>query len=435
MKRLVVLACFIVLSKAASPQNKSIEPLYPTYKGLVMCGYQGWFRAQGDAANRGWGHFGTRDKFDTVNVTIDLWPDVSEYDKTYPTSFIKDDGTPAEVFSSADKSTTDVHFRWMKEYGIDGVFMQRFYGYCHNADTRRIPDQILSNAFEASQNTDRAIAVMYDLSGLQPDKDDCSLIIEDWKHLCDDLKVRSFGEKQTYLHHNGKPLVAIWGLGFPDRPYNIRDIGIDRLIDFLKNDPDYGGCSVMLGVPAYFRELNADCLPDPFLHDLIRMADVVMPWMVGRFTLDVYGEMRFYASHVQKDIAWCEENNVDYTPCIYPGFSWYNLSNVEFGGIYPLEQIPRYKGRFMWSQVSTAIENGATMLYVAMFDEIDEATAIFKCTNEPPVNGAFITYENLPSDYYLKLTGTAGKMLRKEIPFSEELYKELQEVVPETDHK
>ena len=51
---------------------------------------------------------------------------------------------------------------------------------------------------------------------------------------------------------------------------------------------------------------------------------------------------------------------------------------------------------------------------VAMFDEVDEGTAIFKCTNDPPTaNGAkFVTYEGLPSDHYLRLTGLAGRVIR-----------------------
>ena len=92
------------------------------------------------------------------------------------------------------------------------------------------------------------------------------------------------------------------------------------------------------------------------------------------------------------------------------------------------------------------------MLYVAMFDEIDEGTAIYKCLrqNEVPSNeyssDYYVVYENgayrrsdepvsvseggwcktaseldvtfngiendLGSDYYLRLTGEAGKILK-----------------------
>jgi hypothetical protein len=55
------------------------------------------------------------------------------------------------------------------------------------------------------------------------------------------------------------------------------------------------------------------------------------------------------------------------------------------------------------------------MIYVAMFDEVDEGTAIFKCTNGPPVGAnRFLTYEGLPNDHYLWLTGEGGRLLRGE---------------------
>ena len=66
---------------------------------------------------------------------------------------------------------------------------------------------------------------------------------------------------------------------------------------------------------------------------------------------------------------------------------------------------------------------GAQMLYVAMFDEVDEGTAIFKCTNQPPAGPKvkFVTYEGLPSDHYLRLTGLAGKVIRGAAPATDDL--------------
>ena len=58
------------------------------------------------------------------------------------------------------------------------------------------------------------------------------------KFLVDELKVTSQPGTKTYLHHRGKPLVVIWGVGFPDRGYDIRNIALDELIDFFHNDPE-----------------------------------------------------------------------------------------------------------------------------------------------------------------------------------------------------
>ena len=67
----------------------------------------------------------------------------------------------------------------------------------------------------------------------------------------------------------------------------------------------------------------------------------------------------------------------DYLPVVFPGFSWHNM-HVARGESAPLNQIPRLKGEFLWSQAVADYQAGAKMLYVAMFDEIDEGTAIFQ---------------------------------------------------------
>jgi hypothetical protein len=62
-----------------------------------------------------------------------------------------------------------------------------------------------------------------------------------------------------------------------------------------------------------------------------------------------------------------------------------------------------------------ALEGVGCITDVAMFDELDEGTAIFKCTNDPPRGADFLTFDGLPTDHYLWLTGRGGKMLRGEV--------------------
>ena len=409
MTRILALILIVFCLKAVSPaqQKHSNITRYPSYKGLVMAGYQGWFRVPEKGIMYP----------DENKIKIDMWPDVAEYEKTYPTGFKLADGKTAHFFSSDDKSTVDLHFKWMKQYGLDGVFMQRFYNATNPKSRHNGSTNVLRNALEAASKYERAIGVMYDLSGLKATNQDCSQLIEDWKYLVDSLGVTNQKGIKTYIFHNNKPLVTIWGVGFPDRPYNIRNIGLARFIDFLKNDPQYGGCSVMLGVPTFWRDLNADCLPDPYLHELIKQCDIVLPWTVQRFSPLLHNDMDRYRDVMLADMKWCKDNGVDYVPCVCPGFSWHNLSRSEFpDDIKPVGSIPRQGGRFYWQQISTAINVDATMLYVAMFDEVNEATAIFKCSNTPPLSkvAKFIDMDGKPSDFYLLLTGEAGKMLRKE---------------------
>src|ERR1035437_4738736 len=93
-----IVVCLFIFSYGASAQNiHSKITDYPTYKNLVMAGYQGWFRAPKNGLMYP----------DETMIKIDMWPDISEYEKTYPTGFKLADGSTALFFKSTDKSTVD----------------------------------------------------------------------------------------------------------------------------------------------------------------------------------------------------------------------------------------------------------------------------------------------------------------------------------------
>lgn len=391
----------VVMSDPATKTTESMSRVrFKSIRNLVMAGYQGWFNTPEDGAGLGWKHFEKEKEFKPGRCTIDLWPDVSEYEKTYETAFKLPDETPAKVFSSYDASTTDLHFKWMKQYGIDGVFMQRFVVSIRNQKGKDNYNKILNNAVLSAEKYDRAICLMYDLSGMEAGEED--ILIRDWKELCEKYKLVSRNNNH-YVYHHGKPLVAVWGIGFNDRrKYGYEQV--KKIIDFLKSE----GCSILVGVPTHWRTLTIDAVSDTRLLELVKQADIVHPWLVGRFDNHTYEP---YRKSIEEDIKWCKANGKDYMPVLFPGFSWHNMKKDA-----PQNMIPRLGGRFFWKQVKGAVDAEAESLYLAMFDEIDEGTAFFKCTNTPPVGeSSFITYEGEAPDHYLWLAGEAAKYLRGEL--------------------
>jgi hypothetical protein len=400
-----------VLKPYTGPTTRGVDR--STLTGKVMCGYQGWFTAPGDGAGRGWFHWGRGD-MRPGSVTVDLWPDVRELDadERVDTAFRHADGSVAQVFSSFNRKTVLRHMRWMRDYGIDGSFVQRFAGETMHPAGLRQSTTVLGYCREGSNLYGRTYAVMYDLSGLGAGQ--MERVKEDWRLLFERMKIT---KDPAYLHHKGKPVVAVWGVGFSDnRKYTVAECR--SLVEFLKNDPQVGGCTVMLGVPTYWRTLNRDSLADPALHEVIALADIVSPWMVGRYGT-VEDAARIGREVFAPDLQWCRGKGLDYLPVVFPGFSWHNMIPSS-----KQDQIPRRGGKFLWAQYVAAKKAGATMVYQAMFDEVDEGTAIFKCTNDPPVGeSTFVTYEGLPSDHYLWLVGQAAKMVRGTAPLKDEMPK------------
>ena len=376
-----------------------------TIKGKVLCGYQMWFGAVGDGVHNRWVHWASATRISKDNLTVEMWPDLTDYPESerFPVEGLKhSDGRTAYLFSSSRPAVVDLHFKWMEEYGIDGVCVQRFV--C-GLTRPGAPDETraLAYARDAANRYGRVFAVEYDMSGT-PTDELYERITNDWKHLVDEIQITKDGR---YLHEQGKPVVVIFGF-YPDRfPAEVAN----KILDFFQNDSKYGAFVVGSG-PWWWRGIEDSGWPEVY-----RRLDMIKPWNVANTMAgeDASTPMALTDDWFD-DMAEAHRNGALYVPVVYPGFSWDNLMRAYDQPEKAGHPIPRRGGDFLWEQFVAATELKSDAVFVAMFDEVDEGTAIFKVTNDPPAGAHFVTYEGLPSDFYLKLTGLGTKMFRGEIP-------------------
>lgn len=385
-----------------------------TLNHKFLLGYQGWFACPGDGSPPDrWGHWFRHNNPVATNATVDFWPDISELDadELFPTRMKLPDGSAAKVYSAYNAKTVARHFQWLRENQLDGVFLQRFTGELRDPNIFALRNRLAENVRAGAETNGRVFAIMYDLSG-QPTNTLLATLTNDWNFLTQKLRVTA---SANYLRHRGKPVVALWGFGF----YGRNDTPALALaaITFFKS----AGCTVVGGVPAGWRTLNGDAQTNAAWTAAFRAFDVISPWSVGRYGDDA-GANQFLKNMIAPDLAAATSAGCEYMPVIFPGFSWHHLN----GG--PVNQIPRRGGEFFWKQIYNALNAGCPMLYGAMFDEMDEGTALFKLAPtqaQLPADGKFVSLDadgvSLPSDWYLRLAKAAGKMLRGEISLTNQI--------------
>lgn len=389
------------MSAATGAENAVGVPVdASTLRGKVMCGYQGWFRCPGDRAGMGWIHWSREShRIAPDTLTFEMWPDMTECSpaERYPASgFTYPDGSAAALFSSENPRTVLRHFEWMAHYGIQGVWLQHFVVDLPGGPNEgRYPSRmrVLENVRDAARRTGRVWALVYDMAAMPTDRL-YDVMTREWKRLVE----AGIPNDPRYLHHEGRPVLMVWGFYTKQ---NLNSEVANRIIDFFKNESKprvflVGGC-----------EWEWRTEKEPGWSGVFRRFDAICPWNVGNYSLDGAGLKWASTAYWRQDVEEARRIGMLYIPVFYPGFSWDNLKQLPAGK----SNIPRQGGKFFWRQFHAAAGLGLDMGYVAMFDEVDEGTAIFKVSNTPPTQAHFVTYEGLPSDTYLWLAGEGTKMI------------------------
>ncbi|WP_406462698.1 discoidin domain-containing protein [Streptomyces sp. NBC_01622] len=377
-----------VLAPAASAAGQPGDVV-----GRITVGYQGWFACVGDGApingwwhwSQDWGQSPSRN-----NTNIKCWPDVREYSNTYQTSYAAlGNGQPAKLFSSYAQQTVNTHFLWMQQNNIDTAALQRFNPTGGEGPTR---DAMAAKVRSAAESNGRKFYIMYDVSNWTNMQ---SEIKTDWTN-----KMSAHTASSAYAKQNGKPVVCIWGFGFndPNHPFTA-DACLD-VVNWFKGQ----GCYVIGGVPREWRTGTGGSQPG-FL-GVYHAFNMISPWMVGAIG-NVTEADNAYTTYTVPDQADCNANGIDYQPCVLPG----DVSGRQ-----------RAHGDFMWRQFYNVVRAGVQGIYISMFDEYNEGNQIAKTAETQawvPTDSGFLALDEdgtaCSSDYYLRLTGDGGRMLKGQL--------------------
>ncbi|KAI1435550.1 hypothetical protein GGR50DRAFT_317406 [Xylaria sp. CBS 124048] len=323
-----------------------------------------------------------------------MLPNVTGYpaDCLFDSVFTLADGSPIPLFSNDCDGVVDLHFKMMADHGIDGAFLQRFFGYIGETDGGWI--NILNAAMTAAEKYGRGFVIEYDLNGAAGAPNITETYLEDLASLS------NLTSSPAYMHHDGKPVVEIWGFGI------VAGVTVEQGIEVvttLKN----AGWYVILGVQqAWHAEMVQD---DPgSFGPVYALADMLQPWTVGSYDFDGYPGFLSGRQAVE-DTDALQQLGIDSSIVVWPGGSNAN-SNPD--GTF--DQPSRMNGSFYQEQLTGAVSLKPVFIFGAMFDEMNEGTAIFPLlrTSELPTNQRFLGLEDdTEPDVYLTMAGTAGAQL------------------------
>ncbi|KAI2615792.1 hypothetical protein GGS26DRAFT_597096 [Hypomontagnella submonticulosa] len=380
---------------SCTPAERQVSTIdRTTLNGKFFVGYQAWFRKPFE--DNGNSHWTTDEPTPEVgHVGVDMIPNVAGYppECLFDTPFILPGNKAIQFYTNDCEGVVDLHFKMMADHGISGAFLQRFYGYINEANGGWI--NILNFAKAAAEKYGRGFVIEYDLNGAATGSTNVTATF-----LADLAALSSIISSPAYMRHNGKPVIEIWGFGI------VTAVTADdavAIVTALKN----AGFYVILGVQQAWHAELVQNQPGGY-GPVYRLADMIQPWTVGAYGNDNYQDFHDGRQAVE-DATALRDLGIESSIVVWPGGSSSNANSNEI-----FDHFPRFNGSFYQKQLNGAVNLKPTFIFGAMFDEVNEGTAIYPVlrNSELPTNQRFLGIDDdMEPDAYLKMAGEASSQL------------------------
>ncbi|KAF2172726.1 hypothetical protein M409DRAFT_16687 [Zasmidium cellare ATCC 36951] len=337
-------------------------------------------------------------------VLTDTLPYVEDYPSECweTTNFILANGSHAQFFNSYCTAVIEKHFQYMVQYGIDGVFVQRFFDAATPSnDYYNATLQALQTIQQMAEKYNKYFAVEYDLSGKTdawgPDQY-LTILQNDYNNV-----VKPLFSSKSYIYNGTRPVVEIWGVainnGTGPNGSKFKDI-INRFQEAPENP------FMVAGVPHNWLDYKTR---DPNGYwPAFQQADCIQPWPVGAFS--TISDFQWSVQHeLLPGKAQTDSWGIKFGGAFTPGGS---NRNANTNATYQPPLGSRFNGTFYEEQLKS-FSNGTVKAWFnfgAMFDEYTEG----KPAIQPP------SFKNLPTNpnpgflgsdddkspfYYMQLSG------------------------------
>ena len=254
---------------------------------------------------------------------------------------------------------------------------------------------VLRNVKGAAETHGRVFAVAYNIAGNNLPTNVLEKLKEDWMKLVD---LEQITKSSSYLHHDGKPVLRIYGIGFKAVPASADINGITSLIRWLTVEAEEKYQVFLIGgVPGYWRDRIKDSRGDIRWKGIYESLDGIHPWHVGRWS-HINGFKHYYNNVISRDATHCKNLGIHYMPTMWPGFSWHNVKKTR-GVDSPVNSIPRIGGRLMWAQAYQYVADTAIKtIWMAQFDEVDEVRFQLCCFRK----FSAIIFAHMPRSFFTR---------------------------------